>query len=228
MKLKYDKKFFTSLVDANSNDIVAKKPLYIVINKDEHKELVDTGDSYQLIGTFKICDKASDKCTLTPFIFQVQIPKNGEIETNGNEIKISFDPNDVILKADYKVLESDLQAIRSILENRIKYFREDIGQQITVLEELFSGIIGGVPLVYFEIILSELYRCPDDESKPVRLCGGDYKTAKAVDIKRAIHLNGTLGRAISYGYSKEALATNISSTHQRKKDSLLSAVTANK
>ena len=226
MKLKYDKNFLTSLVDVQPNDIVAKKPLYIVINKDEHKELLDTGDSYQLIGTFKICDKSTDKCTLTPFIFQVQIPKNGDIETNGNEIKISFDANDVIMKADYKVLESDLQAIRSILENRIKYFRVDIAQQITVLEELFSGIIGSVPLVYFELILSELYRCSDDESKAVRLCGGDYGAAKPVDIKRAIHLNGTLNRAISYGYSKEALATNISSTHVHKKDSLLDAVSS--
>jgi len=117
-----------------------------------------------------------------------------------------------------------LQAIRSILENRVKFFKYDISQQLMVLEELFAGITGPIPLVFFELILSELYRCPEDESKPARLCGGDYKNAKSVDIKRAIHLNGTLERAISYGYSKEAIATSIASSGQKRKDSLLDAV----
>jgi len=224
VELKFDKKIFLSLVDVYENEIVAKKPLYIIINKDEHKELVDTGDSYQLIGTFQICDKTNEKCTLTPFIFDVQIPKTGKIEIDKNIIKIEFDENDVVIKAEYKVLESDLQAIRSILENRIKYFKYDISQQLTVLEQLFAGIIGPVPLVYFEIILSELYRCPDDENKPVRLCGGDYKKARPVDIKQAIHINGTLERAMGYGYTKDAIATNIASEYEKKKDSLLDAV----
>jgi len=224
MNLKYDKKLFTSIVDVGQNEIIAKKPLSIIINKDEHKELVDTGDSYQLIGTFKICDKNTEKCTITPFIFQVQIPKTGDVNAEGNEIRMDFEPGDVVIKADYKVLESDLQSIRSILENRIKYFRYNIDQQLVVLEELFSSIIGTVPLVYFEIILSELYRCPNDNSKPVRLCGGDYNSAIPVDIKKAIHIDGSLERAISYGYAKEALASDISSTHQKKKDSLLNAV----
>lgn len=224
MDLKYDKKLFLSLVDVEKNEIVAKKPLYVIINKDEHKELVDTGDSYQLIGTFQICDASNENCTLTPFIFNVQVPKTGDITIDKNIIKIKFNENDVIIKAEYKVLESDLQAIRSILENRIKFFKYDITQQLTVLEQLFAGIIGPVPLVYFEIILSELYRCPDDISKPARLCGGDYKKAQAVDIKQAIHVNGTLERAMSYGYTKEAIATNIASDHEKKKDSLLDAV----
>jgi len=226
VELKYDKKFFLSLVDVHENEIIAKKPLYIIINKEEHKELIDTGDSYQLIGTFQIYDNATEKCTITPFIFNVQIPKTGKIISDKNIIEIEFDENDVVIKAEYKMLESDLQAIRSILENRIKYFKYDISQQLTVLEQLFAGIIGPVPLVYFEIILSELYRCPDDESKPVRLCGGNYKKAQPVDIKQAIHVNGTLERAIGYGYTKEALATNIASDYEKKKDSLLDAVKA--
>jgi len=224
MELLYDKKLFLSLVDVHENEIVAKKPLYIVINKNEHSELVDTGDSYKLIGTFKICDKATDKCTITPFIFEVQVPKIGDITVDKDEIRIEFDENDVVIKAEYKVLESDLQAIRSILENRVKFFKYDISQQLLVLEELFAGIIGTVPLVFFEIILSELYRCPDDETKPVRLCDGDYKKAKSVDIKKAIHLNGSLERAISYGYSKEAIATSIVNSIKKRKDSLLDAV----
>ena len=223
MDLTYDKKLFLSLVDVYENEIVAKKPLYVVVNKDEHKELIDTGDSYQLIGTFKICDKKTDKCTLTPFIFNVQVPKNGEIYFDRDGFKISFDENDVVIKAEYKVLESDLQAIRSILENRVKFFKYGISQQLAVLEELFAGVVGAVPLVFFEIILAELYRCPEDDSMPARLCVDDYKDAKSVDIKRAIHLNGTLERAISYGYSSEAIATNIASSHQKRKDSLIDA-----
>ena len=224
MDSKFNKKLFLSLVDIREHEIVAKKPLYILIDASEHKELIDTGDSYQLIGTFKICDKQTEQCTITPFIFEVQVPKIGDVLIDKKLIRIEFEEGDVVIKAEYKVLESDLNAIRSILENRIKYFKYDITQQLTVLEQLFSGIIGAVPLTYFEIILSELYRCPDDISKPVRLCGSDYKTAKPVDIKKAIHINGTLERAIGYGYSKEAISTSISSTHTKKKDSMLSAV----
>jgi len=224
MDLKFDKQLFNDLFEVHEHEIVAKKPLRIIINKDDHKELIDTGDSYQLIGTFKVCAKDTEKCTITPFIFEVQIPKIGDTLIDGQNVIIDFDKDDVVIKAEYKILESDLQAIRGILENRVKYFKYDISQQLVVLESLFSGIIGVTPLVFFEIILSELYRCPDDEAKPARLCGGDYKDAKSVDIKKAIHLNGSLERAISYGYSKEAIGANLSSSHTKKKDSLIDSM----
>ena len=219
--MKYDRKIFTSLFDIEKNDIIAKQPVKIIINKDEHPELTDTGDSYELIGTFKVCDVDETICTIAPFIFTVQIPKTGDITTDGNLVIIQFEPGEVAVHGEYKVLESDIQAIRAILENRVQFFKYDIGQQLTVLEELFSNIVGTVPLVFFEIILSELYRCPDDLSKPARYCVKNYKEAEPVDIKKAIHLSSDLKRAISYGYTKEALAQSLAAGSKSQKEDIL-------
>ena len=217
--------FFNSYTEVTKNKIFAKVPLQIVLKKSEHPELKDTGEFIIVTGVFDICVKEKEECITTPFLFDVNIPKTSVINEDSDTITFEFQPGDEILEAEYKYVQSDVDAVRKILENRVKSLTKSIDQHLLTIWKLLHEGIVTVPLVFVEVWLSELYRDPKDPSRPFRLTGlKDYSKALPVDIKKAIHYRGDILRNIAHGYVKEGIITAVASKNKPQTDIVLNTV----
>lgn len=222
-------KFVNTYIDVQKNDLIAKVPLHIDIDKNEHKELSDDGANYNVTGVLDIINPETGEQWTSPFLFMVQIPKNENINETSDKISIDFEPGDVIMHAEYKQIESDVPAIRNVLENRVPYLRGKPVKQTIAVWKLLKESIGPIPTLYIETILSELYRDPDDTTRPFRLTGEkDYSKAIPVSIYKAVHLRGNIYRTLAHGYAKEGVAKALSSKSKKSgEDVLINVVTSN-
>jgi hypothetical protein len=218
-------KFVEKYIKVEKNNLIAKTPLDIVIDKEEHKKLIDDGEYYILQGIVDIINPKQGEQWTSPFLFDISIPKTGSIDIAKKVITIHFVEGDVIMMAEYKTIESDIAAIKGVLENRVKYLTRDIASQHKTAWSLFESAIGAIPSVYTEIILSEMHRDPDNPSSPFRLCKlKDYKDSLAVDMKKAVHLRSNIYRSIAHGYTKDGIAYAVASEQSNNRDAILNNI----
>ena len=82
-------KFVEKYIKVEKNNLIAKTPLDIVIDKEEHTKLIDDGEYYILQGIVDIINPKQGEQWTSPFLFDISIPKTGSIDIAKKVIKLA-------------------------------------------------------------------------------------------------------------------------------------------
>jgi len=206
-----------------NHKIFTKIPARIVFILEEYKEINENyGEEigiseienvFEIPGFFTLEFPGEGDSIDFFFPYNVYIQKTSKVKIDKDFIIIDFDPDDLILYANFKNDETDISVLSSLFENGVKYLGNNPDKLITAIwQQLMPA---NTPWHHLEVIISQLYGAYDKTTKmvvPLRLTNLEYSKKYIMNLKESAHnLNQTL--PIQYGNSKDAIRNMI----QRKK-----------
>lgn len=185
-------------LDISEHEIRCKKKCEIFIDKTEYKEgeITETADYYILPGIIDIHFIDDDKYVTLPFNFDIFVYKPDNHTEEKDYIHLVYEPDDIIIKQKYKDTSFSYNTALRVFQGQIKFVRKPDQLVLSMIEILNYS----VDLVHLEVLVSQLFRCKDDQSKPCRLCGGDYQEkCELVNISQIPYLTSWL---LGFGFER--------------------------
>jgi len=164
----------------NKHEIIANKKCEIFIDKEDYEdsELQETPEYYILPGILEIHFPEDDVYITLPFDYDVHVYKPDNIINEKDYILLQYEPGDIIIKQKYKDTTINFNTIIKLFQGQVKFIKSP--EQLVLL--LSKQLDNKIDLVHLEVLVQQIYRCKDNEQKPCRLCGGNYKNCKIVSI----------------------------------------------
>lgn len=214
-----DKSILLKYLDVKQNEIFAKYPCIIRIPADEYKysdnDLLDEDEfqlqageesSFKIPGVFEI-EFPEQGETINIFLpYPINIIKPDEFEANSKGMVFSYEAGDMILNAFNKVVETNIETLGNLFENRVKYLRGFLAEQ---LEAIWSQLESTTNYRshHLMLILSLLYaKMGKDGPVLIRHTPEqDYKKEYAINTKESSHFFSMGAQSFNYGYTNDAI-----------------------
>ena len=143
--------------------------------------------------------------------------KTEDSTINSKEMIFNYEEGDLIFNAFVKKIETNIEILNSMFENRVRYLRGYISEQH---EAIWSQIAStsNVKAIHITNILSMLYAKKEgNELKFIRHTQNqEYKKEYAINTKESSHLFNTGAQSSNYGYVGDALFASIFKDRKNK------------
>ena len=171
---------FLDAFDIQKTEISAKKECSVVIDLNDYDEhfITEYGNYYLIPGIVTVVLSNEQKSFTFPFTFNVKLMIPENFEKDQSELVFKYVPGEVILQQETYLDEINVSIIGDILEGRCKF--------ATTPESLVTMLADAVgykmDLVFFELVISNMFRDADDPTLPARLT--NYKNFEVVGAKK--------------------------------------------
>ena len=220
-----DKQTLLKYLDIKENEIYTKFPCIIRIPSDEYKfsdnDLLDEEEfqleageesSFKVPGTIEIEFPEQGESINIFLPYSINLIKPDEFETSSKGMVFSYEEGDLIINAFNKVVETNIETLNNLFENRVKYLRGYIGEQ---LEAIWSQLESttNYRAHHLMLILSLLYAEMNKDSSgknlgPVLIRHTPkqhYSKEAAINTKDSSHFFSMGAQAYNYGYTNDAI-----------------------
>lgn len=159
----------TEVLKITENEIHTKYDCSIELDLDNYKEeeILETSDSYIIPGIFDIYFEELNDYTSVIIDYNISLVKPSNITEDRNTVTLSYNKDDLIAHQDKYQNVSNIGFIIRLLEGRAKFIKSDPLLLLNILHKHLSNI----DLVHLELIISNMFRCADDESVKCRIKG---------------------------------------------------------
>jgi hypothetical protein len=186
-KTKYEQFF---IYDDKNKLLKAKDEITLILDREFYNlnAYLRNPDETGLELEALVCDVSNNKETI-PFAFDssllLKYPDSYKI-TKENYI-LTYNKDSVIFQVlpATSDVETKTKRVLTILNGKGQF--KDVSHLITKIYREIKDF-GDIILVHIEVLLSQLLRCPDDLSKPFRLCNDLNKQPKLVGLKKVPYL----------------------------------------
>lgn len=155
--------------DIQPNEIKTKHQCNIIIDESEYKNISEDVKYFILPGVLTFYFPRFDDYAQIVVSYDVNLIKSNNIEQNKLLTTISYEKDELVITKDYYSDEIDMKLLISLLQGRVKYIKDP-----AILLNMLTHLLPKVDMVHFELIISNMFRTPDDKSKRCRL-NGNYK-----------------------------------------------------
>lgn len=223
-----DKETLVKYLNIKENEIYTKFPCVIKLSLDEYKvadnDLLDEEDfqliageesSFKIPGTLEI-EFPEQGETVNLFLpYPVNLIKPEEFSVTSKEMIFHFEENDLILNAFNRVVETNIETLSNLFENRVKYLRGYMAEQ---LEAIWSQLESttNYRAHHLMLILSLLYAKMDkngsENTGPILIRHTpeqEYKKEYAINTKDSSHFFSMGAQATNFGYTNDAVWQSI-------------------
>lgn len=224
-----DKETLIKYLDIKENEIYAKFPCRIRLSMDEYKvsdnDLLDEEDfqlvageesSFKVPGTLEI-EFPEQGETVNLFLpYPVNLIKPEEFSVTSKEMIFEFEEGDLILNAFNKVIETNIETLANLFENRVKYLRGYLAEQLEAIWAQLESTTN-YRAHHLMLIMSLLYAKMDKDENgnnlgPVLIRHTpeqDYKKEYAINTKDSSHFFSMGAQATNFGYTNDAVWQSI-------------------
>ncbi len=204
-KFGMDVEKLSNLFEIEKNRIAPKEKCTIVIDLNEYDDtlLIDCGDKFQMPGIVNVqFGQGDDNLIVTlPIAITVDIMKPSDYTEEDNIITLTYEPGETIMKQDYYSDLYDERIVIKLFEAGAKYINNP-----EVLVNSIKDKLPGIDLVHLEVIISNMFRDADDNSKPARLT--NYKNFEIISQKRLPFINSWLN-ALAFENVNKAIKVGL-------------------
>ena len=224
-----DKETLVKYLNIKENEIYAKFPCRIRLSMDEYKvsdnDLLDEEDfqlvageesSFKIPGTLEI-EFPEQGETVNLFLpYPVNLIKPEEFSVTSKEMIFEFEEGDLILNAFNKVIETNIETLANLFENRVKYLRGYPAEQLEAIWAQLESTTN-YRAHHLMLIMSLLYAKMDKDANgnnlgPVLIRHTpeqDYKKEYAINTKDSSHFFSMGAQATNFGYTNDAVWQSI-------------------
>lgn len=183
-----DSALLKEYLDIQKNKIIAKKGVTIFIDEQQYNSdsFTDTGTDIIVPGIIDIFyDVDNNKYFSLPFNFDVQINKTVDTTNDAHIYRINYTAGDLILFQDSYLKSVNPGLIDKLFDGGAKYITKPEQLTLTISEQL-----PGVDLCHIELIVSNMFRDADDNTKLCRHVG--YQNSVIIGQKQLPFINSWL------------------------------------
>lgn len=224
-----DKETLVKYLNIKENEIYAKFPCRIRLSMDEYKvsdnDLLDEEDfqlvageesSFKIPGTLEI-EFPEQGETVNLFLpYPVNLIKPEEFSVTSKEMIFEFEEGDLILNAFNKVIETNIETLANLFENRVKYLRGYPAEQLEAIWAQLESTTN-YRAHHLMLIMSLMYAKMDKDANgnnlgPVLIRHTpeqDYKKEYAINTKDSSHFFSMGAQATNFGYTNDAVWQSI-------------------
>ena len=224
-----DKTTLLKYLDIKENEIYTKFPCVIRLSLEEYKvsdnDLLDEEDfqliageesSFKIPGTLEI-EYIEQGESINLFLpYPVNLIKPEDFSISSKEMVFNFEAGDLIINAYNKVVETNIETLNNLFENRVKYLRGYLPEQLEAIWSQLESTIN-YRAHHIGLVLSLLYaKMEKDEHSnnlgPVLIRHTpeqEYKKEYAINTKDSSHFFNFGPQATNYGYTNDAIWQSI-------------------
>ena len=224
-----DKATLLKYLTITETEIHTKFPCVIRLSLEEYKvsdnDLLDEEDfqliageesSFKIPGTLEIEFPEQGESINLFLPYSINLIKPEDFSVTSKEMVFNFEEGDLILNAFNRVVETNIETLSNLFENRVKYLRGYIPEQ---LEAIWSQLESTVNYRshHLMLILSLLYAKmgKNEDGKntgPVLVRHTpeqEYKKEYAIGSKDSSHFFSIGAQSFNYGYTTDAIWASI-------------------
>lgn len=225
--VKETNKNYDKFLNITKNEVHTKYKAIIRLSTDEYKvqdnDLLDeeefelmTGEtsSFSVPGTFEI-EFPELGTTVNIFLpFLVNLVKPEEFKISSKELVFFYDEGDLLFNCFVKKLETNITIVDNMFENRVKYLRGHIEEQLHAIWSQLKNTTN-YRMCHLSLIMSLLYAKVETTSngKEELLIrhtkDQEYKKEYAINTKESSHLFNLGAQSFNYGYTNDALIQSV-------------------
>lgn len=220
-----DKQTLLKYLDIKENEIYTKFPCIIRVPADEYKytdnDLLDEEDfaieageesSFKIPGTIEIEFPEQGESINIFLPYSINIIKPEEFQISSKGMIFSYEEGDLIINAFTKAIETNIETVNNLFENRVKYLRGYIAEH---LEAIWSQLesTSNYRAHHLMLILSLLYAKMNKDADGKNLGPilirhtpeQEYTKEYAINTKDSSHFFSMGAQAYNYGYTNDAV-----------------------
>ena len=224
-----DKTTLLKYLTVKENEIYTKFPCVIRLSLEEYKvadnDLLDEEDfqliageesSFKIPGTIEIEYPEQGESINLFLPYSINLIKPEDFSVTSKEMVFNFEEGDLIINAFNRVVETNIETLNNLFENRVKYLRGFIAEQ---LEAIWSQLESTTNYRshHLMLILSLIYAKMNKDANgnnlgPILIRHTpeqDYKKEYAINTKDSSHFFNFGAQAINYGYTNDAIWQSI-------------------
>lgn len=224
-----DKATLLKYLTITETEIHTKFPCVIRLSLEEYKvsdnDLLDEEDfqliageesSFKIPGTLEIEFPEQGESINLFLPYSINLIKPEDFSVTSKEMVFNFEEGDLILNAFNRVVETNIETLSNLFENRVKFLRGYIPEQ---LEAIWSQLESTTNYRshHLMLILSLLYAKMDKSSSgnnlgPVLIRHTpeqEYKKEYAINTKDSSHFFSMGAQATNFGYTNDAIWQSI-------------------
>ncbi len=177
------------LFNVKETKIICKQDCTVYIDKNEYNEksLINSEQHYILPGIINVTigeGETTELITL-PFSFKVNLIKPKDFTLSGKLITMKYTVGETLIEKENYIKDQDPSVVERLFEGNIKYITDP-----EVLLENISNELPTADLTHLELIISNMFRDKDDNTKLCRL--NSYKNAEILGQKKLPFINSWL------------------------------------
>lgn len=235
-----DKTTLLKYLNIKENEIYTKFPCVIRLSMEEYKvsdnDLLDEEDfqllageesSFKIPGTLEIEYPEQGESINIFLPYSINLIKPEDFSVTSKEMIFNFEEGDLIINAFNRVVETNIETLNNLFENRVKYLRGYISEQ---LEAIWSQLESttNYRAHHIGLVLSLLYaKMNKDEHGnnigPILVRHTpeqEYKKEYAINTKDSSHFFNFGAQAINYGYTNDAIWQSINKNRYKNASGL--------
>ena len=235
-----DKATLLKYLNIKENEIYTKFPCVIRLSMEEYKvsdnDLLDEEDfqllageesSFKIPGTLEIEYPEQGESINIFLPYSINLIKPEDFSVTSKEMIFNFEEGDLIINAFNRVVETNIETLNNLFENRVKYLRGYIAEQ---LEAIWSQLESttNYRAHHIGLVLSLLYaKMNKDEHGnnigPILVRHTpeqEYKKEYAINTKDSSHFFNFGAQAINYGYTNDAIWQSINKNRYKNASGL--------
>lgn len=235
-----DKATLLKYLNIKENEIYTKFPCVIRLYMEEYKvsdnDLLDEEDfqllageesSFKIPGTLEIEYPEQGESINIFLPYSINLIKPEDFSVTSKEMIFNFEEGDLIINAFNRVVETNIETLNNLFENRVKYLRGYIAEQ---LEAIWSQLESttNYRAHHIGLVLSLLYaKMNKDEHGnnigPILVRHTpeqEYKKEYAINTKDSSHFFNFGAQAINYGYTNDAIWQSINKNRYKNASGL--------
>ena len=188
-----------------------------MLNKEDFEMIAGDQSSYNIPGTFEI-EFPEEGISLNIFLpYNVNIMKTEDSTITRKEMVFNYEEGDLIFNSFVKKIETNIEILNSMFENRVRYLRGYITEQHEAIWSQMATI-SSVKAIHIANVLSLLYAKKEkNELKFIRHTEyQNYKKEYAINTKESSHIFNTGVQSSNYGYVGDALFASFFNDRKNK------------
>ena len=224
-----DKTTLLKYLDIKENEIYTKFPCVIRLSMEEYKvadnDLLDEEDfqlvageesSFKIPGTLEI-EFPEQGETINLFLpYPINLIKPEDFSVTSKEMIFNFEEGDLIINAFNKVVETNIETLSNLFENRVKYINGFMAEQVEAIWSQLESTTN-YRAHHLMLIMSLLYaKMEKDENGnnlgPVLIRHTpeqEYKKEYAISTKDSSHFFSKGAQSTNFGYTNDAIWQSI-------------------
>jgi hypothetical protein len=190
------------IFDIEEQRIISKKQCVCTLNfADYYDNIVQTNEYFIVPGILSFYIPDEDDYTQIILNYPVKLYKTINIEIDGKNNIITYEKGDIVVTQEFYSGGFDINTLIKTVQGRIKYINDPI-----IMLNMLHNILPNIDLIHIELVLSNMFREKDDNSKLCRF-GGNYKDVEilgqskqaSVDSWESAMSYRNMGRGIEKG-----------------------------
>ena len=160
-----------------------------MLNKEDFEMIAGDQSSYNIPGTFEI-EFPEEGISLNIFLpYNVNIMKTEDSTITSKEMVFNYEEGDLIFNSFVKKIETNIEILNSMFENRVRYLRGYISEQHEAIWSQMATI-SSVKAIHIANVISMLYAKKEkNELKFIRHTEyQNYKKEYAINTKESSHI----------------------------------------